>query len=275
MTASAASSTAAPSSSATANAVAPVPSTRDGGVRERGAQRRERARERARPRELAARQRGRGRRDLGGDPSRSSAARERVVGDRIEVDALATRPDRRQEVVGRGGDEHHDRARRRLLDRLQHRVRRLVLVAAQPLGLEEDQHAPLGFDRRARRLGQDRVAHVFLHAVRRAARRELDDVGMHAALHEAQAALVVADADQQRGELARRVLDTRTRGPTSRYACDGRSVGAAQRLDRALLTDHVREHRVDTRDRLCGCDLRPSITEWLLRAVRASGSAPG
>ena len=97
-------------------------------------------------------------------------------------------------------------------------------LPAQPFGLEQDQHPPLGLDRRARRLGQDRVADVFFHAVRRAARRELHDVGMDPALHEPQAALVVADADQQRGELTRRVLDPEPRGPTSRYACDGRSL---------------------------------------------------
>ena len=95
-------------------------------------------------------------------PSRSSTALHVVVGDRIEVDALAARPDRRQQIVGRAGDEHDDRAIRRLLERLQHRVRRLVLVAAQPLGLEQHEHLALALDRRARRLGQDALAHVVL-----------------------------------------------------------------------------------------------------------------
>ena len=69
--------------------------------RERGAHRRERAGERARPGELTARERGaRSRRSRRSTPSRSSAACSVVVGDRIEVDALAARTDRRQEIVG-------------------------------------------------------------------------------------------------------------------------------------------------------------------------------
>ena len=91
--------------------------------------------------------------------------------------------------------------------------------------------------------GRIALAHVFVDAVRRAARLELDDVGMHAALHEPATALVVADADQQRRELARRVLDARTararRGGTRARAVPRR---ASQRLDRTLLPDHLGRH---------------------------------
>ena len=45
------------------------------------------------------------------------------------------------------------------------------------------------------------------HTIRRAARLELNDVGVHTALDEPTAAFVVADADEHRREHARRVLD--------------------------------------------------------------------
>ena len=131
---------------------------------------------------------------------------QRVVGDGVEVDALAPRSDRRQQVVGSGRDQQHDRARRRLFDHFQHRVGRLVLIAAQALGFEQDQHPVFSFDRRARRLGKDPLPDVVPHAVLRAGRRELDHVGVHTASHESESALVVADADEQRRELARRIL---------------------------------------------------------------------
>ena len=152
--------------------------------------------------------------------------RDRIVGSRSSATAVTST---------------HDRARRRLLDRLQHRVGRLVLVAAQPLGLEQDQHLALGLDRRARRLGQDRLAHVFLDPVRRAAGLELDDVGMHAALHEPQPALVVADTDQQRRELARRVLDPGAARPDEQVRVRRAARPRARSVStRTLLTDDAR-----------------------------------
>ena len=60
-------------------------------------------------------ERGRERRGRRQTPSVSSAARSSVVGNGIEVDALAARPDRRQQVVGARRHEHDDGARRRLL----------------------------------------------------------------------------------------------------------------------------------------------------------------
>ena len=130
----------------------------------------------------------------------------------------------------------------RLLERLQHRVGRLVLVAAQPLGLEQHQHLALAFDRRARRFGQDALAHVLLDAVRRAARLELDDVGVHAAQHEPAAPLVVGHADQHRRELARRVLDARAARPDEQVRVPGPCRGVPQRVERALLADDDRVH---------------------------------
>src|SRR5207248_8652865 len=83
-------------------------------------QRTEPSRERTRPGELTAGQRGkRGRIAL-----RNTLAYEYrphvVVGDRIEVDALAARRDRREQIVGRAGDEHDDRAIWWLPERRQH-----------------------------------------------------------------------------------------------------------------------------------------------------------
>ena len=216
----------------------------------RGAQRGEAARESTRPRQLPARQspptwpRPRPRR-----LRVRSTARHVVVGDRVEVDALTAGPDRRQQIVRGAGDEHHDRAVRRLLERLQHRVRGLVLVPAQALGLEQHQHFALAFDRRACRFGKDALAHVVLDAIRSRARFELHDVGMHAAHHEPQAAFVVGDADEHRRELTRRVFDARAAWSDEQVRVAGPGRGLPQRAERPLLTDDDRVHAGEPTER--------------------------
>ena len=81
-------------------------------------------------------------------------------------------------------DEHDDRARRRLLERLQQRVGGDGRRHAQLLRLEQQQHLALTLDRAAMGLGDHLLADV-VDLVRRAAGLELDDVGMHAARREA------------------------------------------------------------------------------------------
>ena len=139
----------------------------------------------------------------------------------------------------------HDRARRRLLDRLQHRVGRLVLVAAQALGLEQDR-APCDRLRSARappRAGSRSRTSSFTRYDAPPGSNSTTS-GCTPRCTSREPALVVADADQQRRELARRVLDARTaRADEQVRVRRAARRGVAQRLDRALLTDDVREHR--------------------------------
>ena len=94
---------------------------------------------------------------------------------------------------------------------------------------------------RAVRLGEDRLADVVLDPVRRAARLELDDVGMHAALARA-AALRSSSATpmSSAANVARRVLDARTARPDEEVRVRRALGRARERVDRALLPDDVR-----------------------------------
>ena len=67
----------------------------------------------------------RARRGSGGTPSRSSALAQRRLGQRSEVDALAARADRVEQLVGRAVTRTITVRGRRLLERLQQLVRRL------------------------------------------------------------------------------------------------------------------------------------------------------
>ncbi len=92
---------------------------------------------------------------------RQARARQRALGlgllqarrdprrrERIEAHVLAARGDRREHVLAPVGDQQQMDERRRLLERLQHPVRRLVVHRVGPL---DHEHAPRGFEWRARR----------------------------------------------------------------------------------------------------------------------------
>ena len=146
---------------------------------------------------------------------------------------------------------------RRLFQRLEHRVGRLVLVAAQLLGFEQQQHFALGLDRASVRLGQDALAHVGLHRVRRAAGLELDDVGVHPPLDEPLRPLVVG-VDQARRESARRLLDARPPRPDEQVRVRGPFRRALERGDRSLLAYDVGPHRLHPTEESVGTQ-RPDL----------------
>ena len=228
--------------------------------RERGAQFGQRAGERARPGEVPAREPRGQARHLGRVTVGDEGGFERVERHRLEIDALAPRADGREQIVGRAGDEKNNRARRRFFQRLQHRVRRLVLVAAQPLRLEQHEHLAIGLDRRAARLGQDALAHVLVDEVRETAGLELDDVGMQTAQHQAADPLVAVGCHQLGGEAARRDLDTGAGRPDEEIGVPGPRRGVLERLDRPLLPDQTRPHR-HARRLGRGCDNRSGGTQ--------------
>ena len=136
------------------------------------------------PGQLPARQAASGAARRGAEPIAFEYRPHVGIRDRVEVDPLAPRPDCGEQVVGRARDQHDDRAIGWLLERLQHRVRGLVPIAAQPFCLEQHQHLALALDRSPRGLGQDALAHVLFHPIRGRRRFELHDVGMDAPQHE-------------------------------------------------------------------------------------------
>ena len=156
-------------------------------------------------------------------PVGSSAARSVSSANGIEVDALTARPNRRQQVVGTRRDEHDDRARpaappsvfssafaaTRLVARTASRPRRASAPCAHP---RPGCGALRGGSCRGRR-----------RPVRRAAGLELDDVGMHAALHEPHARASSSAPISSAANWRAASSTPEPRGPTSRYACDGRS----------------------------------------------------
>ncbi len=111
---------------------------------------------------------------------------------------------------------------------------------AQLLGLEQHQHLAFTLDRAAVRLGDHLLADV-VDLVRRAARLELDDVGMHAARREAFGALV-AGADESRRELAGRVFDAGASRPDEQVGVRRPLGRAFERVERTLLPDHAGGH---------------------------------
>ena len=210
---------------------------------------RERPGERACARELAAgRARPRAPRPPRRRPRRSSAARSSVVGerDRSRCAGSATgssaagrrRSTTTSTMTVRGGGSSK---------RLQQRVRGdSFWLHAQLLGLEQHQHLALALDRAAVRLGQHPFADVVLDLVRRAAGLELDDVGMHAALHEPHARASSSAPIEQRRELdAPRPRRPNRAGRRAGTRATGVRVGAFERVERALLTDDVGAHARD------------------------------
>ena len=88
-------------------------------------------------------------------------------------DQPAARPDRREQVLRRRRAEQPDRARWRLLDRLEQRVERLL---GEPVGVLDDRHLPAPAGR-----GERRSAHQLpglADAVGQSCRRDDLDVGM-------------------------------------------------------------------------------------------------
>ncbi len=122
---------------------------------------------------------------------------------RVEADGLAARHDRRQHLGEPVGEQQQHDVRRRLLERLEQRVGRLVV---HRVGALEHEHAVARLERGARRGRHDGLVDVAAQHLVRAARRDPAQVGMRAVLDAgADAVRVGGAAGQQRGrEGARR-----------------------------------------------------------------------
>ena len=196
------------------------------------------------PPELPAREAGREPRLLGFDALALERGAHDVLGQGREVDALATRPDRVEQLVGERGHEQDDGARRRLLERLQQRVGRLV--AACPCSRSASNRtttlrAPSTELRDASGMMRSRTSGLDL--VRPALGLELDDVGVHAAEHEILRPLVAVGCDQRGGEAAGRVLDSRAARSDEQVGVHGPLGRAPHEVDGAVLPDDAVPHR--------------------------------
>ncbi len=134
---------------------------------------------------------------------------ERVADDRgaerREVDALAARPDRREQSVRGRAHQHDAGTSRRLFERLQQLVRRGVV---ESLHVEHHNDPTHGFDGTARDVGHDELR--VLHPDLRRGRIDLHHVGVNAAQHEVAAPHVILGNRDRRREATRRDLDPRT-----------------------------------------------------------------
>ena len=114
---------------------------------------------------------------LGVDPARLEPLRELGGGQRVEAHRLAARADGRQHLRGVVGQQQQDDVGRRLLERLEQRVGRLVV---HRVGALEHEHAVGGLERRVRGGGHHRLLDVAPQHLVRAARRHPRQVGMRA-----------------------------------------------------------------------------------------------
>ena len=110
-------------------------------------------------------------------PSASSSAATSSTRRRIEAHELAARADRRQHLDQPVGEQDQVHERRRLLERLQHPVGRLVAELVDAL---DHEHAPLGLERRLARRRDHRPVDVADEDLVGAARRDPGQVGMRA-----------------------------------------------------------------------------------------------
>jgi hypothetical protein len=124
---------------------------------------------------------------------------------RVEADLLAARRDRRQHLARARGEQQQVRVGRRLLERLEHPVGRLVV---ERVGLLDDEDPARGLERRVRRGGDDRLVDVADQQAGRRGRRDPGQVGVRAGAHARGGAVGIAGAlgEQRGGELARDVL---------------------------------------------------------------------
>ena len=112
--------------------------------------------------------------------------------------------------------------RRRLLERLEQLVGG-GLVEAEPLGVEQ-RRSPCARPRSGCAYASAMICLRVLDADLRGRRVDLDDVGVHAAQREVPRALVAVGRDRPRRRSTAPPPRRRSpRGPTSRYACTGRS----------------------------------------------------
>ena len=146
--------------------------------------------------------------------------------ERVEAHVLAARGDRREHVLAPVGDQHQMDERRRLLERLQHPVRRLVVHRIGPL---DHEHAPRGFEWRARRGSHHRLLDVSHEHFRGAARRHPGEVGVRPA----------RDPFGHRPRLARAVGEQR---------------GGKRPGDCALAGPRRTVEQIGVRRPACGCD---------------------
>ena len=124
------------------------------------------------------------RRVVASSPSASSAARRSPRRWRVEAHQLAAGADRRQHLGEPVCEQDQVHERRRLLERLQHAVGRLVAELVDPL---DHEHAASGLERRLARGGDDRTVDVADEDLVGAARRDPGQVGMRAGARRARA----------------------------------------------------------------------------------------
>ena len=126
------------------------------------------------------------------------------------------------------------RERRRLLERLEHLVGRLVV---DRVGALDDEHAPARLERRARRGGDDRLVDVADEHLGGAAGVDPCQVGMDAVLDAPPARVVGSAAPSASSSAANARAASRLpapAGPWKRYACEGAPAGRERRgQDRA------------------------------------------
>ena len=249
-------------------------------ARRRGEARRavgERPGERACPRELAARERRgeRGRREPGRRRASSAARstssatgsksmrwqRDRIVGSRssaLDVTSTTT-------VRGGGSSSVFSIALADSfwLPRSRSASNRISTLRSPSIGA-------------ALRLGQDRSRTSSLTRYDAPPGSNSTTSGCTPRCDEARGALVVADADRAAPRTRGRRPRRRNRaGPTSRYACDGRSAARAAALDRPLLADDVRSNigAALRAVRAIGCDGRPDPVRRPRRACRCASTS--
>ena len=142
---------------------------------------------------------------------------------RVEAHGLAARGDRRQHLARPVGEQQQDDVVRRLLERLEQRVGRLVVHG---VGALDDEHAPLRLERRVRRGGHDRLDDVLAAHHVRAARSDPRQVRMRPVLHAGAGVLGIARAlgQQLGGEGARRIALAGSRGAVKQVRVVERAV---------------------------------------------------
>jgi hypothetical protein len=123
---------------------------------------------------------------------------------RVEAHGLAARGDRRHHLRRAVREEQEHDVVRRLLERLEQRVGRLVV---ERVGALEHEDAEAGLEGRVRRGCDDGLVDVAAQHLVRAARRDPGEVGMRAVLHAQPRAARVARAasEQLRGHRSRRL----------------------------------------------------------------------
>ena len=177
----------------------------------------------SRPLDVAARQARAGGRQRGLDSLLREQLRDPRRRHRAEPDRLAARGNRRQQPPRRRAHEHEVRDARRLLERLQQRVLRLLV---HPLGLGDHEHAPGSLERPQRHLADDLAfaRRPRGSRARRVARPSFRSGCTPAITRRSASPGLRPPVREQRGrERARRRALACPGRPVNRYACERRS----------------------------------------------------